>query len=139
MFPQPELSAFRLGDGFTVWGAGNDRPAYTPGFFDNGFRIRGRRVHVALFHGAERGMLRFREEGKVPHAPFDVEQVAGAGLAHTFAGHYHQPRDTGLLTCPGNLEHLAFGETGQRGLVIATVRAGGAATSQRHVVARAGM
>src|SRR5215470_5683928 len=65
VFVLPVLSAFRLGDGFTVWGAGHDRPAYTPGFFDNGFRVSGAGVHVALFHGAERGTLGFQEEGKV--------------------------------------------------------------------------
>jgi len=139
VFLQPELSAFRLGDGFTMWGAGHDRPAHTPGFFDNGFRVSGGGVHVALFHGAERGTLRFQEEGKIAHAPFDAEQVAAAGLAHAFAGHYHQPRDTDLLTYPGNLERLAFGESGERGLVIATVGADGSVTSQRHVLARVGM
>jgi DNA repair exonuclease SbcCD nuclease subunit len=139
VFLRPELSAFQLGDGFTVWGAGHDRPAYTPGFFDSGFRVSGGGVHVALFHGAERGMLRFQEEGKIAHAPFDAQQVAAAGLAHAFAGHYHQPRDTDLLTYPGNVEHLAFGESGERGLVIATVAAEGLVTSQRHVLARVGM
>ena len=139
VFLQPELSAFRLGDGFTIWGAGHDRPAYTPGFFDSGFRVSGVGVHVALFHGAERGTLRFQEEGKIAYAPFDAEQVAAAGLAHAFAGHYHQPRDTDLLTYPGNLEHLAFGEAGERGLVIATVSPEGLVTSQRHVLARVGM
>jgi len=37
------------------------------------------------------------------------------------------------------LEHLAFGEGGERGLVIAAVAAEGLVTSQRHVLARAGM
>jgi DNA repair exonuclease SbcCD nuclease subunit len=122
-----------------MWGAGHDRPAHTAGFFDNGFRVSGGGVHVALFHGAERGTLRFQEEGKIAHAPFDAEQVTAAGLAHAFAGHYHQPRDTDLFTYPGNLERLAFGETGERGLVIATVAADGSVTSQRHVLARVGM
>jgi DNA repair protein SbcD/Mre11 len=139
VFPEPELTAFQLADGFTVWGAGHDRPAYTPGFFDNGFRASGGGAHVALFHGAERGTLRFQEEGKIAYAPFDVEQVGAAGLAHAFAGHYHQPRVTELLTYPGNLEHLAFGESGERGLVIATVASDGSVASQRQVVARVGM
>jgi hypothetical protein len=54
-------------------------------------------------------------------------------------GHYHQARDTALLTYPGNLEHLAFGECGERGLVIATVAADGSVTSHWHVLARVGM
>ena len=139
VFMKPELSALRLTDGFTIWSAGHDRPAYTPGFFDGAFRVTGGGVHVALFHGAERGALHFQEEGKIAHAPFDEEQIAAAGLAHAFAGHYHQPRATALLTYPGNLEHLTFGETGERGLVIATVAADGSVTRQRHVLAQVGM
>jgi DNA repair protein SbcD/Mre11 len=139
VFTEPELSGFRLADGFTVWGAGHDRPAYTPGFFDDGFRAFGGGVHVGLFHGAERGTFRFQEDEKMAHAPFDEEQIAAAGLAHAFAGHYHQPRDTALLTYPGNLEHLAFGEAGERGLVIAAVAADGSVTTQRRVLAQVGM
>ncbi len=139
VFGEPQFSAFALGDGFTIWGAGHDRPAYTPGFFDSGFRVSGPGVHVALFHGAERGMLPFQEDGKIAHAPFDTEQIALAGLTHAFVGHYHRPRDTPLLTYPGNLEHLTFGETGERGLVVASVGADGSVTSERHVLARVGM
>jgi len=139
VFFEPELSPYRLADGFTVWGAGHDRPAYTPDFFDTGFQVSGGGVHVALFHGAERGTLRFEEEGKIPYAPFDANQIAAAGLAHAFVGHYHQPRDTSLLTYPGNLERLTFGETGERGLVIATVVPDGTVSSQRQVLSRVGM
>jgi DNA repair exonuclease SbcCD nuclease subunit len=139
VFGEPGLSDYHLADGFTVWGAGHDRPAHTPGFFDGGFRVSGSGVHVALFHGAERGTLRFQEEGKLAHAPFDAEQIAAAGLAHAFVGHYHQPRDAELLTYPGNPERLTFGETGERGLVIATVSDDGSVGRQRHVLARVGM
>lgn len=139
VFRQPGLSAFRLIDGFTVWGAGHDRPAYTPGFLDAGFRVSGGGVHVALFHGAERSALAFQEDGKIPHAPFSSEQIPAAGLAHAFVGHYHKHRDAESLTYPGNLEHLEFGETGERGLVIATVAANGSVTTSRHVLAQVGM
>jgi DNA repair protein SbcD/Mre11 len=139
VFPEPRLSAFHLNDGLTVWGAGHHRPAYTPGFLDGGFHTVGSGIHVALFHGAERGTLRFQEEGKIAHAPFDAGQIPAAGLAHAFVGHYHQPRDTTQLTYPGNLERLTFGESGERGLVIATVSADGSVTSQRHVLAQVGM
>lgn len=139
VFRQPQLSAFDLADGFTLWGAGHDRPAYTPGFFDSAFHVSGAGIHVAVFHGAERGMLPFQEEGKIAHAPFDAEQISSAGLAHAFVGHYHRPRDTPLITYPGNLEHLAFGEAGERGLVVATVADDGSVISQRYVLARVGM
>jgi exonuclease SbcD len=139
VFSEPELSAYQLADGVTVWGAGHDRPAHTPGFFDTGFQVSGGGVHVALFHGAERASLSFQGHDKQPHAPFDERQIASAGLAHAFVGHYHQPRDSALLTYPGNLERLTFGETGERGLVLATLTAGGRVTTQRQVLSQVGM
>lgn len=139
VFGEPELSAYRLADGVTVWGAGHDRPAHTPGFFDAGFRVRGGGVHVALFHGAELASLSVQGQDKQPHAPFGERQIESAGLAHAFVGHYHQPRDGSLLTYPGNLERLAFGETGERGLVLATVAGDGGVTAQRRVLSQVGM
>jgi DNA repair exonuclease SbcCD nuclease subunit len=139
VFCEPELSAYQLADGVTVWGAGHDRPAYTSGFFDTGFRVCGGGVHVALFHGAERASLYFQGQDKQPHAPFDERQIAAAGLVHAFVGHYHQPRDSALLTYPGNLERLTFGETGERGLVLATLAADGSVTTERQVLSRVGM
>jgi DNA repair protein SbcD/Mre11 len=139
VFSEPELSAYELADGVTVWGAGHDRPAHTRGFFDAGFRVSGGGVHVALFHGAERGSLSFQGQDKQLHAPFDERQIASAGLAHAFVGHYHQPRDTALLTYPGNLERLTFGERGDRGLVLATLSADGSVAAERRVLSRVGM
>ncbi|MGE5292702.1 MAG: metallophosphoesterase family protein [Micromonosporaceae bacterium] len=139
VFSEPELSAYPLTDGVTVWGAGHDRPAYTPGFLDAGFHVPGAGVHVALFHGAERGSLAIQGQDKQPHAPFDERQIASAGLAHAFVGHYHQPRDSALLTYPGNLERLTFGEMGERGLVLATLAADGSVTTRRQVLSRVGM
>jgi DNA repair exonuclease SbcCD nuclease subunit len=139
VFREPELSAYHLADGLTVWGAGHDRPAYTPGFFEAGFQVPGGGVHVALFHGAERASLPFQGQEKQPHAPFDERQIAAAGLAHAFVGHYHQPRDSALLTYPGNLERLTFGEKGDRGLVLATLGSDGSVTTQRQVLSRVGM
>jgi exonuclease SbcD len=139
VFSEPELSAYALANGVTVWGAGHDRPAYTQGFFDTGFRVSGGGVHVALFHGAERASLRFQGEDKQPHAPFDEEQISAAGLAHAFVGHYHHPRDSALVTYPGNLERLTFGETGERGLVLATLASDGGVTTERCVLSRVGM
>ena len=89
--------------------------------------------------GAERSALRFQGGGKQPHAPFDEQQIVAAGLAHAFVGHYHQPRDGRLITYPGNLERLAFGETGDRGLVLAALSPDGIVTTRRHVLAQVGM
>ena len=139
VFFEPVLSAFPLVDGVTLWGAGHDRPAYTPGFFDEGFHTSGGGVHIALFHGAERASLGFQGEDKQPHAPFNEQQIPAAGLAHAFVGHYHKPRDSQWVTYPGNPERLTFGETGDRGLVLATLAPNGNVTTQRQVLARVGM
>lgn len=139
VFAEPQLSAYQLADGVTVWGAGHDRPAHTRGFFDAGFHVSGDGIHMALFHGAERASLSFQGQDKQPHAPFDEQQIPSAGLVHAFVGHYHQPRDSPLLTYPGNLERLTFGETGDRGLVLASLADDGRVTTQRQVLARVGM
>ena len=139
VFAERELSPHRLADGLAIWAAGHDRPADTPGFFDRGFRVNGSGVHLALFHGAERGSLFLQEEGKQLHAPFDEAQVAEAGFVYAFVGHYHRPRDTTVLSYPGNLERLAFGETGERGLVLAEVRQDGQVAIRREVLAKTAM
>ncbi|MGH9302791.1 MAG: metallophosphoesterase family protein [Acidimicrobiales bacterium] len=139
LFSDTRLSPFELADGPTIWGACHDRPAGTPGFFDSGFEVARGGVHLALFHGAERGSLFMQDEGKELHAPFEESQVAAAGISHAFVGHYHVPRDTDALTYPGNLEHLAFGEQGERALVIAEVAGTGAVTAKREVLADVGM
>lgn len=65
------------------------------------------------------------DQRKQPHAPFRAEQIETSGLHFAFLGHYHAPRDKKHFTYPGNPEPLTFGETGQRGVVIATIGADG--------------
>src|SRR5262249_52197143 len=79
-------------DRFTLWGAPHRAPANTDGFLEN-FTVDRAGVNVALFHASERGGLKHQGAGKVPHAPFDADQIVRAGLDHTFLGHYHVPRD----------------------------------------------
>jgi len=138
VFTADRLTPYELTDGVTIWGAAHRAPANTPGFLD-GFTARsgGADVHLALFHGSERGTLAVQEQGKVPHAPFRAEQVAQAGLTHALVGHFHTPRDAATYTYPGNPDPLAFGETGERGAVLVTVGAGGQVSTERHGVATA--
>lgn len=133
IFRTDRLEAQRLGEEVTLWGAAHLRPAGTPGFLE-GFRVRGPGLHVALFHGSERGWLAAQGEDKAPHAPFHADQIAEAGLAHAFVGHYHNPRDHDLYTYPGNPEPLTFGEEGDRGLVIAEFGPGGRIERRRITV-----
>lgn len=134
VFREPRLQPIRLDDGLTLWGAAHCAPANTGNFFD-GFTTHGRDVHVALCHAAERSWLAEQGSAKQPHAPFDANDIAHAGFAHAFLGHYHRPRDAARHTYPGNPEPLTFGEDGERGAVVATIAADGSVTRERHGVA----
>jgi exonuclease SbcD len=134
VFNEAKLLPVSLADGITLWGAGHQVPANTPGFLDR-FQVDRGGVHVALFHGSEQGKLRFQESGKVPHAPFRAEQIEQAGLHHALLGHFHNPVDASRYTYPGNPDPLTFGETGDRAAVLLTVAADGAVARKRFPVA----
>lgn len=133
VFREDRLAPLTLADGFTVWGAAHRAPANTDGFLDR-FRVDRGGVSVALFHGSERGGFARQGSGKVPHAPFTAEQVAGCGLAHALVGHFHRPAHGPWHTYPGNPEPLAFGERGERGAVLVSIAEGGAVSRQVHPV-----
>ena len=122
-----------IAEGLTLWGAAHCAPANTDGFL-HGFGVDRGGVHLALFHGSERGWLRAQGSGKVPHATFDAADLERTGLHHAFLGHYHCPVDAERHTYPGNPEPLSFGETGERGAVVATVSADGTLTRERRSV-----
>ena len=92
-------------------------------------------MHLALFHGSERGWLQAQGEGKDPHARFDEKQVAAAGLIHAFLGHYHKAKDSFHHTYPGNPCPLSFGEDRGRGAVVVSLRPDGIVERGRHQVA----
>jgi exonuclease SbcD len=135
VFREDRLRPLELEDGLTLWGAAHRAPANTDGFFDRGFEVPGGGVHLALFHGSERSGLPFEGEGKRPHASFDAEQVAAAGLHHAFLGHFHRPRAEATHTYPGNPDPLIFGEDGQRGAVVIDVHPDGQVSREWHDVA----
>ena len=135
VFRKPQLEPVRLGDGITLWGAAHCAPANTGNFFE-GFGMDGRGVHVALCHAAERSWLAEQWEAKELHAPFDAHDIARAGLAYAFLGHYHRPRDAQHHIYPGNPDPLAFGEEGERGAVVATITTDGSVKCERRVVAK---
>lgn len=136
VFTEDELEPVELEAGLTLWGAAHRAPANTDGFLDH-FHVDRSGVNIALFHGSELGTFGFQAEGKIPHAPFRVEQIAAAGLAHVFCGHYHTPVDADLYTYPGNPEPLTFGEGGSlaRGLVLATIGGDGSVERERRRIA----
>lgn len=125
VFRSGRLEPVDLDDGVTLWGAAHLAPANTDNFL-RGFRVDRAGVNVALFHGSERTWLTEEGSGKAAHAQFEAEEITEAGLQHAFLGHYHTPRDAPTYTYPGNPDPLSFGETGERGVVIATLKPNGA-------------
>ncbi len=112
IFSETHFTSKQLADGVTIWGAAHRKPADTPGFFDDGFRIDtspsgGDGVHIAVFHGEERNAA---FQGKHRHAPFEGEQIAAAGFDHAVVGHSHTPADHATWTRLGSLERLKFNE-----------------------------
>lgn len=133
IFDAGRLQRKALDDGLTLWGAAHGGPANTPGFLD-AFDVDGGGLHLALFHGSERGWFSAQGGGKMLHAPFDADQIPASGLCHAFLGHYHRPRDGETLTYPGNPDPLTFGEDGERGVVVATVDGSGVVERRRRDV-----
>ena len=134
IFDESRLQPIEIDGGLTLWGAAHLIPANTPGFL-NGFSVDRVGINLALFHGSERGWFTQQGEGKVPHAPFDADEITRSGIDHAFLGHYHRPKDDPRFTYPGNPDPLSFGEDGERGIVIANVRDDGSVESSRVDVA----
>lgn len=124
VFTEARFERFELADGISLWGAAHCVPANTPGFLDS-FSVDGSGLHLALFHGSERGWFSEQEDSKQPHASFDGAQIEQAGFSHAFLGHFHNPKHASTYTYPGNPDPLQFGETGERGLVIAEIGSDG--------------
>ncbi|MCX2934707.1 metallophosphoesterase [Mycobacterium sp. CVI_P3] len=134
VFDTAELSAIGLADGLTLWGAAHCAPANTPGFLD-AFHVDRGGVHLALFHGSAQGDLWMQQKGKVPHAPFRVEQIERSGLHHALLGHFHHPVEASDYTYPGNPDTLSFGETWKGAAVLVTVGGDGAISREHFAVA----
>ncbi len=124
IFQRDRLEPVSLVDGLTLWGAAHCAPANTDGFLRE-FTVDRGGIHLALFHGSERGSLPAQGGGKIPHAPFDASDLERCGIHHAFLGHYHTPHDAERFTYPGNPEPLTFGESGQRGPVVITIQQDG--------------
>ena len=130
VFDTSRLRPVDLEDGLTLWGAAHLAPANTPGFLED-FNVDREGVHLALFHGSERSWFPEQGGGKALHAPFDTDQIESSGLHHAFLGHYHRPRDHQWFTYPGNPDPLAFGEDGDRGVVVASIQGDGTIQGKR--------
>lgn len=134
LFRQDRLEPVSLTNGLTLWGAAHRAPANTGAFFAD-FRPDRGGIHLAVAHASERSVLGWQETGKQPHAPFEATELEESGLHHAFLGHYHLPRDAERYTYPGNPDPLEFGESGERGPVLATIAPDGSLEREWRVVA----
>jgi exonuclease SbcD len=134
VFEGRRLLPVTITDGLTLWGGAHHAPAGTSDFLE-GFSVDRSGVHIALFHGSELGSANAEVAGKQPHAPFRAAEIEASGLHFALLGHYHSPRDEARFTYPGNPEPLTFGESGQRGVIIATIGDNGRVMTERHSVA----
>lgn len=125
VFSSDRLEPVDLEDGLTLWGAAHRAPANTDGFLERFPGPRREGVNIALFHGSEVNSLQTQEQGKIPHAPFRATDIERSGLSHAFLGHFHRPRFADQFTYPGNPDPLDFGEEGDRGAVLITIRGDG--------------
>ena len=126
-----------LTDGVTLWGAAHRAPANTNGFLDN-FAVDRGGVHLALFHGSEQGALGFQEQGKVPHAPFRLEQIPRRDCTTRCSAISTVHGEPSIRHTPGNPDPLTFGEDGVRGAVLIEVQPNGSVTQDwREVAPRA--
>jgi DNA repair protein SbcD/Mre11 len=135
VFRSGQLEPVTLADGLTLWGAAHQAPIITGDFLD-GFHVDRGGIHLGLFHGSEQGSFFFAGEGKAAYAPFVRGEIPAAGLHHVFTGHYHTPVDGDRFTYPGNPDPLTFGETGQRGAVLASIGTDGNMSTEWHSIAR---
>ena len=126
IFSETRFTSKVLADGLTVWGAAHRKPADTPGFFDDGFRVEGSGTHIGVFHGEERSAA---FQGQYRHAPFESDQIAAAGFDHAVVGHSHKPADRSAWTRLGSLEQLKFNEA--YGTAVILEIAGGRVTPRR--------
>ena len=134
VFCESCLQSVELAPWLTLWGGAHLATRGTANFLTN-FRTVGGGLHLALFHGSENAWFSKQEKGKAQHAPFDAVEIPSTGLRHAFLGHYHRPQDAEHHTYPGNPDPLAFGEQGERGIVVATIKRDGGIDRQRRVVA----
>lgn len=134
VFEDRRLVPVTIAEGLTLWGSAHQAPAGTSDFLA-GFRVDRSGVHLALFHGSEVGSAYIEEAGKQLHAPFRAEEIEASGLHFALLGHYHSPRDEARFSYPGNPEPLTFGESGQRGVLIATIGENGRVMTDRQSVA----
>ncbi len=123
-----------LRPGVRIWGLAHRAPA-TPRNLLAALRPEGTAVHLALAHASESRILAWQGEGKQAHAPFVAEDLERAGIALALLGHYHAPRDAERYSYPGNPDPLEFGEEGERGALLVTIRDDGTIRRERHRVA----
>jgi DNA repair protein SbcD/Mre11 len=107
-----------------VWGAAHTEAHRMRSFFD-GFRVDRDGIHIALFHGSERGG--FDREPRIdPCAMFDEHAIEAAGFDHALVGHYQQANFGRTYTYSGAAIAHHFGARDSGGAALISVGHDGA-------------
>ncbi len=122
VFADASWSAVPLAPDLTLYGFGHTpaepgRP-FAGASFDRGG------VRIALVHGSDEDRC---PPGKRATAPFSAAEIRAAGASLTLTGHYHggsivSDAQGPVFAYPGSPEPMKFGERGDHGALVVTVR-----------------
>ena len=133
VFREAKLQPVELDDGLTLWGAAHRAPAHTDGFLDR-FRVDRGGVNLAL------SMVR-NDPGSPSRATKGAARAVQPGADRRrgppacLSGPLPPTARRRALHLPRNPDPLTFGEDGQRGAVITTIRQDGTIVRERRTVA----
>jgi DNA repair exonuclease SbcCD nuclease subunit len=122
VFANASWTAVPLAAGVTLFGFGHT-PA-DPGRPFSGAAFDRSGARIALFHGSDEERC---PPGKRSTAPFTAAEIRAAGATFALTGHYHGGsivRDAAgpVFAYPGSPEPIKFGERGEHGALVVTVR-----------------
>jgi DNA repair protein SbcD/Mre11 len=122
VFADASWTAVPVASGVTLYGFGHTPAEPGRPFAGASFDRSG--VRLALVHGSDEARC---PPGKRATAPFNAAEIRAAGATFALTGHYHGGSvvrdDAGpVFAYPGSPEPVKFGEGGEHGALVVTVR-----------------
>jgi DNA repair exonuclease SbcCD nuclease subunit len=136
VFADASWSSVPLATDVTLYGFGHTPAEPGRPFAGASFERGGARI--ALFHGSDEERC---PPGKRATAPFTAAEVRASGASFALTGHYHggyiERDERGpVFAYPGSPEPVKFGERGDHGALVVTVRDDGAVEVESAPIAR---
>jgi exonuclease SbcD len=122
VFADASWTAVPLGSDVTLYGFGHTPAEPGRPFAGTSFDRSG--VRIALVHGSDEERC---PPGKRATAPFNAAEIRAAGTTLSLTGHYHggsivSDASGPVFAYPGSPEPVKFGERGEHGALVVTVR-----------------